>query len=43
VFREAFNEAVTTELVLFYEGAITAEETVDNIILFVEDEIAFSR
>jgi hypothetical protein len=41
-FRAAFQDAMTAELVRFYNNEITAEELVDNVIGVVEDEIAFS-
>ena len=43
VFRAAFEQQMSAELVAFYEGAISAEETIDNVIAYVEDEIAFSQ
>jgi len=41
-FRSAFQDSMTAELVRFYNGEITAEEVLDNVISVVEDEIAFS-
>jgi ABC-type glycerol-3-phosphate transport system substrate-binding protein len=41
-FRAAFQDAMTAELVRFYNNEITAEELLDNVINVVEDEIAFS-
>lgn len=41
-FRAAFQDAMTAELVRFYNNEISGEELLDNVISVVEDEIAFS-
>ena len=41
VYRAAFEEQMANEMVAFFAGEISAEEVLDNVILFVEDEIAF--
>lgn len=43
VFRAAFEEQMATEMASFFAGEISAEEALDNVIWFVEDEIAFSQ
>jgi len=42
-YRAAFEEQMAVELVAFFEGSTTAEEVVDNVVNFVEDEIAFDE
>ena len=43
LFRATFEAQMAAELAVFFEGAITAEETIDNVIVYMEDEIAFAE
>ena len=42
VHRAVFESQMAAEMSLFFNGEITADEALDNVIAYVEDEIAFS-
>ena len=43
LFRATFEQQMAAEMALFFEGAVTAEEAIDNVIVYLEDEIAFAE
>ncbi|MCY4538041.1 MAG: extracellular solute-binding protein [Chloroflexi bacterium] len=43
LFRRTFETQMAAEMALFFEGAVTAEETIDSVIVYMEDEIAFAE
>jgi hypothetical protein len=42
-YRAVFRDAVGELMPLFFEGSMSAEELIDEVILTVEDEIAFDN
>jgi multiple sugar transport system substrate-binding protein len=40
-YRAVFNDAIGELMPLFYEGSMSAEELIDEVIFIVEDEITF--
>ena len=43
LFRRTFELQMAAELALFFDGAVTADEAIDNIVQYMEDEIAFAE
>ena len=43
LFRRTFELQMAAELAVFFEGAIMAEEAIDNIVQYMEEEIAFAE
>ena len=43
LFRRTFELQMAAELALFFDGSVTADEAIDNIVQYMEDEIAFAE
>ncbi len=43
LFRATFDQQIAAEMAVFFERAITAEEAIDNVIAYMEEEIAFAE
>ncbi len=43
LFRATFGQQVAAEMAVFFERATTAEEAIDNVIAYMEEEIAFAE
>ena len=43
LFRATFEQQMAAELAVFFDGSVSAEEAIDNVIVYMEDEIAFAE
>ena len=43
LFRRTFEAQMAAELAVFFEGDITADEAIDSIVQYMEEEIAFAE